>query len=723
MSNYTLQINVASGNALDGATLLDLSAAGVSIDTTTDRTIAVDVPAGLDFGRLNPGEVVERQVAELAGRPLALVSATVVSSGGAYAGAGNTISRVTPSEGATEAVQQITDLADVTTLGNEVYGVTEIFPANHLLQFDTAVAGPHRIVLVFKPFEDADLSDGPPGGGGDGDCCLCTYAVGEDCPYSAPQDAIDAANAAGGGRVTLKQDTYVGNLTMRPNVHMEGWTTEGGNISGAVVIDGTVTFSGGNGEVASMSNLNIEPTAGHGIVCDGAGIPSLLGLSNVVVIVQDGVSDCLVLDGTGGGLPLIRGHEIDATINPAAAGQVCVRGLGALHQGDFWLCSFSNTNQDAVQTSSQVNLFYCRVSGDYNITGSNGASISYTEFAPADEINVNGAGVLILLAGTNVQLNNVAGGTFTGWDVDSTQNAMRGGSTALNDWNNANVGLNSFGWGSDTEVAGDFSGAFGEDIVETGDHNAVFGDTQDVNGSGNLCSGGSNFVTGAANAVSGVLNTCTGDSNAIAGNGHVITSDRVAVFGSFHVVDGENLLVTGVGVASAGVEPADNRAVSRSNIRSIENGPQTVINTRDGMTREWTLLLTAQTDDSTVEMTDDGAAPAGTTLPGSNRIILEDFCAYNGAAYITCKDDTGNQYGFFRAEFGCSRNSGVATVVLHHSAVAVQFRTSVNFTVAIAVDVVTGALEINVTSANDVGPMLWGCRLHMIETFLEENPP
>ena len=156
---YTLQIDVQSAAPLDGTTPLNINAPGVTVDKVTNRTIIVTLDGALvpAFGRIDPGQVIEDQIPTLAGKPLLLIGFSATSSAGTYIGVGNTLSRVTPLQGAQEAVQELANLGEAGVQG-VVFGQPEIFPLAHLSAITTLPAGPTRLIFVLKALTDDDVA-------------------------------------------------------------------------------------------------------------------------------------------------------------------------------------------------------------------------------------------------------------------------------------------------------------------------------------------------------------------------------------------------------------------------------------------------------------------------------------------------------------------------------------------------------------------------------------
>lgn len=167
---YTLQIDVQSTNPLDGTTQLDINAPGVTVDKVTNRTVIVTLDGTQvpNFGRLDPGQVVESQIPRLAGKVLMLVGFSATADGQPFPVFGNTLARVTPRQGAQEGIEPLANLGDLAVQGM-VFGTPELFPLAHLIALTTTVAGPTRLIFVLQELTDDDVVKlGCCGGGGAG---------------------------------------------------------------------------------------------------------------------------------------------------------------------------------------------------------------------------------------------------------------------------------------------------------------------------------------------------------------------------------------------------------------------------------------------------------------------------------------------------------------------------------------------------------------------------
>lgn len=156
--NYTLKIIKQGTAALDGATLLDPTADGVTTDQTTSGEIVVTVPDGINLGTIDPGKVLD--ASGLAGglgsgRTYIVSTFSVTSAGGDYTGPGtNIVERVTPTAGSQANRETLQDLF----LNNGLpVDNRRIFMPLHLIAFTTTIAGPHNISLLTVVLEDKDI--------------------------------------------------------------------------------------------------------------------------------------------------------------------------------------------------------------------------------------------------------------------------------------------------------------------------------------------------------------------------------------------------------------------------------------------------------------------------------------------------------------------------------------------------------------------------------------
>lgn len=167
MANYTLQINVGTTAPLDGVTPLNLSAPGVTVDLTSNRTLQVNLDGALfpALGRIDPGEIAENMIPSLAGKAMLMTSFTAVSAGGVYPVTGNELRLITPAQlpGPVEGTFIIRNLGEVPfapgiPVVGQVFDRKTIFPYRHLMGFETTVGGPHVLVIVLRPLTDGDVA-------------------------------------------------------------------------------------------------------------------------------------------------------------------------------------------------------------------------------------------------------------------------------------------------------------------------------------------------------------------------------------------------------------------------------------------------------------------------------------------------------------------------------------------------------------------------------------
>ena len=157
MSILTVEIQKEGAAALDGTTLLDLSDdTNVAQNRVSNQTLLITVSGAVSLGAVDLAQFllpdgVQTTEAQQGG-PALLLRATSTSSGGAYAAGAYT--RRGPTLGGVTNVVQLQTLA---LNGGQYLSAPRLFPIDHLLGIDSGgVAGPHRLVLVLKTFEDID---------------------------------------------------------------------------------------------------------------------------------------------------------------------------------------------------------------------------------------------------------------------------------------------------------------------------------------------------------------------------------------------------------------------------------------------------------------------------------------------------------------------------------------------------------------------------------------
>lgn len=146
----TVRIDVLDPAALDGTTDLDLAATGVTrVDNPTLGLITVTIPAGMAFGRFEPGEILGTGGPNLT---LSLLSASVIPDNG-VAVDGDVVSLVSPPlPSAARRSLEVVNLLTETDIANEV---AQTIPVGHLLSFTTQTAnGPWRIQCTFTQIRD-----------------------------------------------------------------------------------------------------------------------------------------------------------------------------------------------------------------------------------------------------------------------------------------------------------------------------------------------------------------------------------------------------------------------------------------------------------------------------------------------------------------------------------------------------------------------------------------
>lgn len=139
---YTVEIIKQGAAGLDGTTLLDTSAPGVSVNKSRVGLVAVTVPDGVALGAIDPGQLVGRPT-----RGIKVNSFAIASDGGAPV-AGDVLNRIGPESPGGNPGQEV-QLADLNTdvgLAQDV----GTFQFRDRLGILSAQAGPHRIVIAME---------------------------------------------------------------------------------------------------------------------------------------------------------------------------------------------------------------------------------------------------------------------------------------------------------------------------------------------------------------------------------------------------------------------------------------------------------------------------------------------------------------------------------------------------------------------------------------------
>lgn len=155
MPIITVEINKFGAGALDGATPLNLGAAGVTQNRVDNTTLQVNVPGNINLGLIDLNQLWYGTAPVQQGAAMLMVRGTATSSGGAY-GLGARFARRSPLD-PTSAVTNEVIFQLLSANGGQYTGIPRLFPVGHQLVVSSgAVAGPHRIVLVLKTFADPD---------------------------------------------------------------------------------------------------------------------------------------------------------------------------------------------------------------------------------------------------------------------------------------------------------------------------------------------------------------------------------------------------------------------------------------------------------------------------------------------------------------------------------------------------------------------------------------
>ena len=139
--------------------VFDPSDSRVTVDRTILNTIRFTVPAIIPMANIDISTILLGVEPFQQGQPMVLVRATATSQGGPYVGPGDQIVRLgpVPAGGGAPPNEQV--VQDLSLDAGQYLGEPLELPINHTIAFDTQgtpVAGPHRLVMVVKFFEDTD---------------------------------------------------------------------------------------------------------------------------------------------------------------------------------------------------------------------------------------------------------------------------------------------------------------------------------------------------------------------------------------------------------------------------------------------------------------------------------------------------------------------------------------------------------------------------------------
>lgn len=310
---WTLQLDVRSALPFDGTTPLDLSDPDVDVDRSLDRTILVTLPPTSPLGRLDPGEVIELTNPD-DGRPVVMCGFTVVSSGGPFISPTNELQRITPRSGAIEGVETLAALASTSGF----FFDDTIFPFEHLLGILTDVAGPHRVVIVFKYLDDLAVSKlgcCDSGGGGGTDLVIEDEGIVVETATGTINFLGAGVSAASGGPgdvdVTIPGGSVPPLLTAS---FLDSATTDiavGTDADGEIAVEGNLSQASG-ASLSFRADIAVSPTGAMSSVLEIQSDVPITSFAFSAVLIAGTVF--LRLTGSGPGTSTTLNYRIVDTI-------------------------------------------------------------------------------------------------------------------------------------------------------------------------------------------------------------------------------------------------------------------------------------------------------------------------------------------------------------------------------------------------------------------------
>jgi hypothetical protein len=152
--------------------------------------------------------------------------------------------------------------------------------------------------------------------------------------------------------------------------------------------------------------------------------------------------------------------------------------------------------------------------------------------------------------------------------------------------------------------------------------------------------------------------------------------------------------------------------LAQANGRFSDNGD---VQSQSGLT-----LRRATGDATPTELTLDGSAPSGTTLPGSNRIIIEPDRIYAFTIYVVGKDDQQVEKTATQGTGVISRDTTAGSTTLHAFVSDFLFESNAALNIAVSADTTNGSLKIEVTGIAATA-MRWSARIDMVELRFDED--
>ncbi|MBR9914921.1 MAG: hypothetical protein GYB32_08860 [Algicola sp.] len=186
--------------------------------------------------------------------------------------------------------------------------------------------------------------------------------------------------------------------------------------------------------------------------------------------------------------------------------------------------SFQNTIGDG-DTQNTLNDAYNEggAGAGKNINASNGA------------VRVDGTDGFLVTGtlGSGNSINTEITGAGTRMFFNPNKAAFRAGAVSGNQWDNANIGIWSVGFGVNTIASGTTSTAFGSNSIASGNSSTAFGATTTASGSNSTAFGQNTTASGNSTIAFGVNNVSSGTYSFVSGSFNTSPSYSETVIGSY----------------------------------------------------------------------------------------------------------------------------------------------------------------------------------------------
>jgi hypothetical protein len=234
------------------------------------------------------------------------------------------------------------------------------------------------------------------------DLFLTKYVVDAagDAPYTTIQSAIVTANGAGGGQVVVRDGTYTEDLTMLPNVNLQGMNTDGliaGNAGYGVNVIGNHFVDDTSGPVIfSVSNISFTTSSGQTWALASTANAVLCEFLFCSVQNSDPAGVCFALS--------TAGSSVTALLNNC----ICIadNSVGTLSSG----CQLQHVNTAIIQAGAPaymvsggtLEIKNCYIQAGIILNSTGGSSILQNSF-----LGASNQGVLFTGSGNVLSNNNV----------------------------------------------------------------------------------------------------------------------------------------------------------------------------------------------------------------------------------------------------------------------------------------------------------------------------